>query len=187
MKACVDEGADHIKIVPTGIINFAKGLVVAKPQFSVEEIQQFKNAARSHQKHVMAHASGDVGVGHAIDGGVDTVEHGFFITDDQLKKMRDKGISWVPTFTPVQEQVDHADVMDGKARPWAISRKILENHAQSLQKALAMGVNVLVGSDSGSCGVAQEPVWSARWNCWKTRACRRWIFSARSRTEIISF
>jgi len=154
VQACVDEGADHIKIVPTGIINFSKGLVVAKPQFSVEEIQQFKQAARSHHKHLMAHASGDVGVGHAIDGGVDTVEHGFFITDDQLKKMRDAGISWVPTFTPVQEQVDHADVMGWTGETLANLKKILENHARSLQKAIALGVNVLVGSDSGSCGVA---------------------------------
>ena len=90
VQACVEEGTDHIKIVPTGIINFSKGLVVAKPQFSVEEIQQFKNAARSHHKHLMAHASGDVGVSYAIDGGVDTIEHGFFITDDQLKKCATK-------------------------------------------------------------------------------------------------
>jgi len=154
VQACVEEGADHIKIVPTGIINFSKGLVVAKPQFSVEEIQQFKNAARSYHKHLMAHASGDVGVGYAIDGGVDTVEHGFFITDDQLKKMRDKGISWVPTFTPVQEQVDHADIMGWAGETLDNLKKILENHARSLQKAIALGVNVLVGSDSGSCGVA---------------------------------
>lgn len=154
VQACVEEGADHIKIVPTGIINFSKGLVVSKPQFSVDEIQQFKKAAQSHHKHLMAHASGDVGVGYAIDGGVDTVEHGFFITDDQLKKMRDKGISWVPTFTPVQEQVDHADIMGWTGETLGNLKKILENHSRSLQKALAMGVNVLVGSDSGSCGVA---------------------------------
>jgi imidazolonepropionase-like amidohydrolase len=154
VQARVAEGADHIKIVPTGIINFAKGQVVAKPQFSVEEIQQFRQAAHAHQKHLMAHASGDIGVGYAIDGGVDTVEHGFFITDDQLASMRDQNISWVPTFTPVQEQVDHADIMGWAGETLDNLKKILENHARSLQKATALGVNVLVGSDSGSCGVA---------------------------------
>ena len=148
------EGADHIKIVPTGIINFAKGQVTAKPQFSVEEIRHFKLAANKVQKHVMAHASGDEGVGCAIEGGVDTVEHGFFITDDQLAKMRDRAISWVPTFTPVQEQLDHADLMGWTGETLDHLKTILENHARSLQKALALGVNVLVGSDSGSCGVA---------------------------------
>jgi imidazolonepropionase-like amidohydrolase len=154
VRSRVAEGADHIKIVPTGIINFAKGQVVAKPQFSVEEIEQFTKAARALQKHVMAHASGDIGVGYAIDGGVDTLEHGFFITDDQLAKMRDKHVSWVPTFTPVQEQLDHADLMGWTGETLDHLKRILENHARSLQKGLAMGVKVLAGSDSGSCGVA---------------------------------
>ena len=158
IEACVQarsgEGADHIKIVPTGIINFAKGLVTAKPQFSIEEIRKFKRAAASLNKHLMAHASGDVGVGYAIEGGVDTVEHGFFITDEQLARMRDQSISWVPTFTPVQEQVDHADIMGWEGATLDNLKQILENHSRSLQKAIAMGVNVLVGSDSGSCGVA---------------------------------
>jgi len=154
VQARVTEGADHIKIVPTGIINFAKGQVTAKPQFTVEEIQQFKKAAHALQKHVMAHASGDIGVGYAIEGGVDTVEHGFFITDEQLSRMRDKDVSWIPTFTPVQEQLDHADLMGWTGETVDHLKKILENHARSLQTAIAMGVNVLVGSDSGSCGVA---------------------------------
>ncbi|MDR1144799.1 MAG: amidohydrolase family protein [Verrucomicrobiales bacterium] len=154
VQACVEEGADHIKIVPTGIINFAKGQVVAKPQFSAEEIRQFKTAARARGRQLMAHASGDLGVGHAIDGGVDTVEHGFFITADQLKNMRDYGVAWVPTFTPVQEQVDHADLMGWTGETLDNLKKILANHAHSLRQALTLGINILVGSDAGSCGVS---------------------------------
>ncbi|MBI3852177.1 MAG: amidohydrolase family protein [Verrucomicrobia bacterium] len=154
VQARIAEGADHIKIVPTGIINFVKGQVAAKPQFSVEEIQQFQQAAHAQHRHLMAHASGEVGVGYAIDGGVDTVEHGFFITEDQLRRMRDQDISWVLTFAPVQEQLDHADIMGWTGETLNHLKQILENHARSLQKAIGLGVNVLVGSDSGSCGVA---------------------------------
>lgn len=154
VRARVAEGADHIKIVPTGIINFSKGAVTAKPQFEVAEIRQFRQAAHAHQRHLMAHASGEIGVGHAIDGGVDTLEHGFFISDSQLAQMRDKDIAWVPTFSPVQEQVDHAAIMGWDAPTLDHLRRILDNHARSLQIALALGVTVLVGSDSGSCGVA---------------------------------
>ena len=154
VQARVAEGADHIKIVPTGIINFAKGAVTAKPQFEVGEIQQFRQAAHACGRHLMAHASGELGVGHAIDGGVDTLEHGFYISDDQLARMRDADMAWVPTFTPVREQLDHADLMGWDAATLDHLRRILDNHARSLQKALALGVAVLVGSDSGSCGVA---------------------------------
>ena len=67
--------------------------------------------------------------------------------------MRDRDISWLPTFAPVQEQVDHADVMGWEGPVLANLMRILENHARNLQKALDLGVNVLVGSDAGSWGV----------------------------------
>ena len=54
---------------------------------------------------------GDDGIERTIDGGVDSIEHGFFVRADQLAKMRDRQIAWVPTFAPVQKQVDHADLM----------------------------------------------------------------------------
>lgn len=149
----VQEGADHIKLVPTGIISFAKGQVVGLPQFSSEEITRLTSAAASHGKHVMAHASGDLGVGNALAGGVNTIEHGFFVTDEQLAQMRDRQVAWLPTFSPVQEQVDHADVMGWTGVTFDNLQKILDNHARALGKALALGVNVLVGSDAGSCGV----------------------------------
>lgn len=154
VQAQVLGGADHIKIVPTGIINFAKGAVTAKPQFSIEEIREFRHAARDHGKHLMAHASGELGVGYSIDGGVDTLEHGFFVTEDQLAKMCDRSISWVPTLTPVKAQVDGAALMRWEGETLDNLKRILDNHARSIRKALRMGVNVLVGSDAGSCGVA---------------------------------
>jgi imidazolonepropionase-like amidohydrolase len=89
-----------------------------------------------------------------IEGGVDSVEHGFFIRDDQLARMRDRGFAWVPTFSPVQEQVDHAEAMGWDANVVANLQKILDRHAASLVKAHDMGVQVIAGSDAGSCGVA---------------------------------
>ena len=94
------------------------------------------------------------GIERVIDGGVDSVEHGFFVRDDQLAKMRDREIAWVPTFAPVKKQVDHADWMGWDAEVVANLEKILDQHAASLVKAHAMGVQVIAGSDSGSYGVA---------------------------------
>ena len=111
VEARVKAGADRIKLIPTGIINFKKGAVTAEPQMTTEEIGEFVAAARSFGRQTFAHASGDAGIERAIEGGVDTIEHGFFVRDDQLAKMRDRQIAWVPTFAPVQKQVDHADRM----------------------------------------------------------------------------
>jgi imidazolonepropionase-like amidohydrolase len=154
VEARVKAGADRIKLIPTGIINFKKGAVTAAPQMSAEEIGEFVAAAKDFGKQTLAHASGDEGIEHVIDGGVDSIEHGFFVRDDQLAKMRDKEIAWVPTFAPVQRQVDHADRMGWDAEIAGNLKKILDAHAASLVKAHDLGVQVIAGADAGSYGVA---------------------------------
>jgi imidazolonepropionase-like amidohydrolase len=154
VEARVNRGADRIKLIPTGIINFKKGAVTAEPQMTTERIAEFVAAARSFGRQTLAHASGDAGIERVIDGGVDSVEHGFFVRDDQLMKMRDLEIAWVPTFSPVQKQVDHANWMHWDAEVAANLKAILDRHAASLVRAHAMGVQVIAGGDSGSYGVA---------------------------------
>jgi imidazolonepropionase-like amidohydrolase len=154
VEARVKAGADRIKLIPTGIINFKKGAVTAAPQMSAERVGEFVAAAKAFAKQTLAHASGDAGIDRVIDGGVDSIEHGFFVRDDQLAKMRDKGIAWVPTFAPVQCQVDHAKWMGWDAKIVGNLKKILDRHARSLVKAHAMGVQVIAGADAGSYGVA---------------------------------
>lgn len=153
VEARVNAGAYRIKLIPTGIINFKKGAVTAEPQMTAEEIGEFVTAAKSFGRQTLAHASGDTGIERVIAGGVDTLEHGFFIRDDQLARMRDNRIAWAPTFAPVQKQVDHADRMGWDAAVVANLKKILDRHAESLVKAHAMGVTVIAGSDAGSYGV----------------------------------
>jgi imidazolonepropionase-like amidohydrolase len=157
-RQCVDArvkaGADRIKLIPTGIINFKKGAVTTEPQMTTEEISELVAVAKSFGRQTFAHASGDAGVERAIDGGVDSVEHGFFVRDDQLSRMRDRQIAWVPTFAPVQKQVDHASLMGWDAEVVLNLKKILDQHAASLVKAHELGVLIIAGSDAGSYGVA---------------------------------
>lgn len=157
-RACVEArvraGADRIKLIPTGIINFKQGAVTTEPQMTTQEIAELVAAAKSFGKQTFAHASGDKGIESVIEGGADSVEHGFFIRDDQLARMRDRQIAWVPTFAPVQEQVDHADLMGWDDKIVSNLQRILDQHAASLVKAHRMGVQIIAGSDAGSVGVA---------------------------------
>lgn len=154
VAARVAAGADRIKLIPTGIINFKQGAVTSPPQMTTEEVAAFVAAAKSSDRQTFAHASGDVGIDHAIDGGVDSIEHGFFLRDDQLAKLRDRHIAWVPTFAPVQEQIDHADLMGWNETIVGHLCRILDQHARSLVRAHEMGVLIIAGSDAGSVGVA---------------------------------
>jgi imidazolonepropionase-like amidohydrolase len=157
-RACVEArvaaGADRIKLIPTGIINFKAAAVTSEPQMTTEEVAQLVAAAKSFDRQTFAHASGDLGLDRAIEGGVDSIEHGFFLRDDQLARLRDLRTAWVPTFAPVQAQLDHADLMGWDAGVRGNLQKILDRHAATLVRAHALGVLIVAGSDAGSYGVA---------------------------------
>ena len=154
VAARIAAGADRIKLIPTGIINFKAGAVTTEPQMTVEELRQLVAAANAAGRQTFAHASGDAGIERVIESGVDSVEHGFFVRDDQLARMRDRRIAWVPTFAPVQLQVDQAVRYQWDAQVVGNLQRILDQHAASLVKAHAQGVIIIAGSDAGSCGVA---------------------------------
>jgi imidazolonepropionase-like amidohydrolase len=151
--ARVQAGADRIKLLVSGIINFKEGRVTTPPQMPIEEVKAIVEAARAHGRQTFAHASGTEGVEHSIEGGVNTVEHGFFITEEQLKKMRDRQIAWVPTFAPVQLQIDRAKDLGWDDVVVGHLKRIIESHQAMLRKAHEMGVTIVAGSDAGSCGV----------------------------------
>jgi len=154
VAARIAAGADRIKLIPTGIINFKLGAVTTEPQMTVEELRALVAAANAAGRQTFAHASGDAGIERVIESGVDSVEHGFFIRDDQLARMRDRRIAWVPTFAPVQLQVDEAARYGWDATIVGNLQRILDQHAASLAKAHTMGVLIIAGSDAGSVGVA---------------------------------
>jgi len=153
VAARVAAGADRIKLIPTGIINFKAGAVTTPPQMTVEELRALVAAAAAAGRQTFAHASGDDGIERVIESGVDSVEHGFFIREDQLARMRDRGIAWVPTFAPVQLQVEEAARYGWDETVVGHLRRILDAHAASLRRAHALGVTIIAGSDAGSCGV----------------------------------
>lgn len=154
VAARIAAGADRIKLIPTGIINFKLGAVTTEPQMTVEELRALVAAANAAGRQTFAHASGDAGIERVIESGVDSVEHGFFVRDDQLSRMRDRRIAWVPTFAPVQLQVDEAVRYGWDEQIVGNLRRILDHHAAGLAKAHALGVLIVAGSDAGSCGVA---------------------------------
>src|SRR5215467_3197085 len=124
------------------------GVVINTPTMSaiVEE------AHRAHKK-VAAHAASQVAIQTAIDAGVDSIEHGNDVTDDQLKMIRDKGIFFdiTPTFwsgfyTKVTERT--VVLPPGiKARLAAADERSRKTVADFVQRILKSGVKFAVGTD----------------------------------------
>ena len=153
VAARVAAGADRIKLIATGVIDFGAGRVTAAPQLTTEDVAELVAAAASFGRQTFAHASGDDGIAYAIAGGVHSIEHGYFLRPDQLARMRDQGTAWVPTFAPVQAQLDHAVALGWDDQVAGNLRRILEQHADSLRRAHELGVPIVAGSDAGSGGV----------------------------------
>jgi imidazolonepropionase-like amidohydrolase len=145
--------SDDIKIILTGVIDFKTGTVKGAPQFDAEELRLIVAEAQSCGLKTFAHCSGVTGLETAVEGGVDSIEHGFFMTRDILARMADKGIAWVPTFSPVHFQWAWPEIVGWDANTVSNLRRILDGHLEHVAIAHELGVALVAGSDAGSPGV----------------------------------
>lgn len=145
--------ADDLKIILTGIIDFEAGVVKGPPQFTLEETQRIVKSAHRYGLLSFAHCSGIEGLELATMCGINSIEHGFFMTKDILIKMAQKNIAWVPTFCPVYFQWENPTYANWNQKAIDGLFKILENHRQMIKLAYELKVNVVLGTDAGSYGV----------------------------------
>lgn len=156
VRAAVHElaaSADDLKIIQTGIIDFDAGVVKGAPQFDLEALSLIVRQAHDAGIKTFAHCSGTEGIQVAVDAGVDSIEHGFFMTKEILHKMAAQGTAWVPTFSPVDFQWRQPAVVGWTDDTVAKLRAILDAHRDHVAMAAEMGVNLVAGSDAGSLGV----------------------------------
>lgn len=139
-------GADVIKICASGgVLSLADPVDV--PQLTAAELEAIMSEAHAWGRKVAAHAHGDEAARLAVDAGIDSIEHGTFLTDDTLRLMKEKGTWLVPTRMAV-DQVERA--ADGY--PPAIAEKAraaAAAHDEMFQRALEVGVPIAFGTDSG--------------------------------------
>jgi imidazolonepropionase-like amidohydrolase len=141
----VKEGADFIKIYETGRDTVVNGKLVTPHQYTEEQLAAAVGEAARTGKRVAVHATGDPGALYAAQAGVESVDHGFQLSDETMRIMREKGMPAVPTFTVVEYFAEHAATAAAGQR----ERQVQELHAQEFKKQLAAGVPMAVGSDVG--------------------------------------
>jgi imidazolonepropionase-like amidohydrolase len=149
----IGKTADELKVILTGIIDFEAGGVKGKPQFNEEELRLIVSLARRQGLRTFVHCSGIDGLETAVAAGVDSIEHGFFMTREVLQGMAEQGIAWVPTFSPVHFQWQHPEIAGWNGQTVANLRRILDSHLEHVGLAAELGVPLIAGSDAGSHGV----------------------------------
>jgi imidazolonepropionase-like amidohydrolase len=150
----IAETADELKILLTGIIDFEKGEVKGSVQFGLEEMILMVETANGLGLKTFSHCSGIEGLQIAVDAGIDSIEHGFFMNREILSAMADKQIAWVPTISPVYFQFYRPELAGWNEQSVKGLDAILENHFEHIALAFEMGVPILAGSDAGSYGVS---------------------------------
>lgn len=142
-------GADCIKITATGgVLSVAKS--GDNPQFTIEEIKAICDMAKDYGMHVAAHAHGDKGMQRAIIGGVKTIEHGTYMSDETMELMKKHDAYLVPTITAGKEVAEKATVKG--FYPDIVVPKALAVGPQiqgTFGRAYKKGVGIAFGTDAG--------------------------------------
>ncbi len=142
-------GADCIKITATGgVLSVAKN--GSNPQFTIEEIQAITETAADYGFHVAAHAHGDEGMRRAVLGGVKTIEHGTYMSEETMDLMKKKNCYLVPTITAGKEVAEKAEV-DGFYPELVVPKaKAVGPQIQgTFARAYKRGVPIVFGTDAG--------------------------------------
>src|SRR5579885_298936 len=142
------DGADLIKIMPSGGV-LDESSSSENPQMTLEEIKAVVAAAHDYGFTVAAHAHGAEAIRRAVLGGVDSIEHGTFMNDEDMKLMKQHGTWYVPTIIAGQF------VMQKAKEDWyppQVARKAMEVGPKIMAtagKAYKADVKIAFGTDAG--------------------------------------
>lgn len=139
-------GADVIKICSSGGV-LSEADPVDVPQLTPDELNAIVSEAHAWKKKVAAHSHGDLAARQAVEAGVDSIEHGSFLSDETLKLMKAKGTYLVPTRLAVYWVNRSADKYPPAIA--AKARATLAEHERVFRSALKIGTPIAFGTDSG--------------------------------------
>lgn len=143
VRANYRDGADLIKIMVSGGIS-TKGSVPWICYFSQGEIEALIDEAHQLEKKVAGHIYGGLGADWTLAAGIDTVEHGCYLSEEHLDIMATKDIWLVATLGV------YLITTDTKHRPPWHERKAREagqSTREVFQKAMEKGVRITFGTD----------------------------------------
>ncbi len=142
-----ENGADFIKIMISGLMDFDRFGVLSETGLAAGEIRELIHIAHQEGLSVMAHANGARTVEVAAAAGVDSVEHGAYLDRDALAAMAERGTVWVPTLSTIGN-------LRGRGRFCEDAvEKILDSAMENVRSFAAMGGAIACGSDAGAWSV----------------------------------
>jgi len=141
----ISHGADWIKVYSDRSYRLRPdGVLDDIPTFTLEELKAAVDEAHRQRHKIASHAMALYGVHNSVESGVDSIEHGDYIADEDLDAMKAKGIFYVPTLY-VGEYV-----AQGRAKAGApVWLKMTQVHEDTFKRALQKGIKIAFGTDIG--------------------------------------
>jgi imidazolonepropionase-like amidohydrolase len=149
VRELIRDGADVIKVAVSGGVLSPRD-DPRHPHFRMEELEMLVSEAALAGRWVMAHAQSTEGIKNGIRAGIRSIDHGVYLDDEAISMMVERGTYLVPTLVAPQGVLDAAD--KGAQIPEESLRKareVVDIHRESFRKAVAAGVKVAMGTDSG--------------------------------------
>jgi imidazolonepropionase-like amidohydrolase len=149
VRELIRAGADVIKVATSGGV-LSPTDDPRHAHFRDDELTALVAEAAAAGRWVMAHAQAADGIKAAVRAGIRSIEHGIYLDEEAIGLMLDRGAWLVPTLVAPRGVLAAAEA--GMAIPDAARRKaveVAEAHADSFRRAVAAGVKVAMGTDSG--------------------------------------
>lgn len=141
-------GADVIKLIATGGVA-TPGVDPLAAHLTREELTAAVAEARRLGRRSAAHAQGAPGILNSVEAGVDSIEHGFQITDELAGMMVERGVFLVPTLSAIARTLENAE---GRMPPHLLEKSLRfrDMQRESFRRFVAAGGRVAMGTDAGT-------------------------------------
>lgn len=148
VREILNGGADFIKIIATGAV-LTPGTKPGAPEYTEEEIRAAVDEAANYGTYVAAHAHGAEGIKRAVRAGVRSIEHGSLADDEAIRLMKEHG-TWLVADIYNGDYIDSVGTRDHWSEEiLRKNRETTETQRQAFRKAVALGVKIAYGTDSG--------------------------------------
>lgn len=161
VEELASQGVDLIKLMITGGVMDAKvkgepGVLMMQPDM----IKACCDAAHKHGLKVAAHVQSPDGVRAAVENGVDTIEHGSTLSENEIKVFKDHGAAMICTLSPAMPMARFKRETLGISEAVQYNSNVVYNNMVSGSKtALENGIPVGLGTDTGCPYTTHYNMW----------------------------
>jgi len=140
-------GADLIKFMATGGV-LSEGDNPALAQYSPQEMKAIVETAHGLGRKVAAHAHGALGIKYAVLAGVDSIEHGSYINDEDIQLMKERGTCLVPTVYLEDWLIQNMQHLGFTPNMMEKANTIVPIAEKNESHALKSGLRIALGTDA---------------------------------------